>query len=241
MSKSNGQAFYLLTRQLETFPSITYEISPDANAIKWLGVTQALIEEYGTIQDRSQWSIAVNALNTYTHSSSINKMQIILYRCIATVELHSPDLVRGTFIPAGGQFDAFASVSKIFDTAESSILIVDPWLTSTILTDYICTINKNMSIQLLTAVSTTTDELVPAVQRWNSQAKSPSVEMRRTPKSAVHDRLILVDTQDAWIVTQSFKDLARSLPASLVKADPVSAGLKHEHYRALWDLTPTGG
>jgi hypothetical protein len=51
--------------------------------------------------------------------------------------------------------------------------------------------------------------LKPAAERWIAQrhAKRP-LEVRQAPAKSLHDRLIITDGATAWVVGQSFKDLA---------------------------------
>jgi len=51
--------------------------------------------------------------------------------------------------------------------------------------------------------------LKPAAERWIAQwqAKRP-LEVRQAPAKSLHDRLIITDGATAWVVWQSFKDLA---------------------------------
>jgi hypothetical protein len=52
--------------------------------------------------------------------------------------------------------------------------------------------------------------------------------------SAIHDRLVVVDDKEVWIVTQSFKDIAERAPASVTRFESESADLKLSSYRAMW-------
>ena len=44
--------------------------------------------------------------------------------------------------------------------------------------------------------------LLPAVQKWNVTHKSRPAEVRIAANSAIHDRIIGIDRQAVWIVTQ---------------------------------------
>jgi hypothetical protein len=77
--------------------------------------------------------------------------------------------------------------------------------------------------------------LKPAAVRWVTQwnQKRP-LEVRLAPARSLHDRLIVIDSNTAWVVGQSFKDLAKRAHTSLVRMDPDSGTLKINAHIALW-------
>jgi hypothetical protein len=60
------------------------------------------------------------------------------------------------------------------------------------------------------------------------------LEIRLAPARSLHDRLIIVDGAQAWTLTQSLKDFAARSPATIVKVDGETAGLKICAYDAIW-------
>jgi hypothetical protein len=62
--------------------------------------------------------------------------------------------------------------------------------------------------------------------------------MGGTVPRALHDRLIIVDGGHAYLVTQSFKDLAERAHASLQRVDQVSAEAKRDAYEDIWANSP---
>src|SRR6188474_722154 len=54
------------------------------------------------------------------------------------------------------------------------------------------------------------------------------------PARSLRDRLIVIDGDTAWVVGQSFKDLAKRAHTSLVRMDPESGTLKISAHIAMW-------
>jgi hypothetical protein len=81
----------------------------------------------------------------------------------------------------------------------------------------------------------TKPSLKPAVERWIAQwqDKRP-LEVRLAPARSLHDRLIVTDGSAAWVVGQSFKDLAKRAHSALVRMDRDSATLKIGAHVAMW-------
>jgi hypothetical protein len=143
--------------------------------------------------------------------------------------------VSGSFIPVGGDFDAFAAFGKIFGSAERDVFIVDPYLSEALLTTFGTSMQEGVNLRLLTTKTNQTAALLPAVQAWQSQyGNQRPLELRWTSKKLLHDRAIFVDWSRAWAVTQSFKDFAERSPGEIVRTDS-TAKMKISAYTELWN------
>lgn len=129
------------------------------------------------------------------------------------------------------------AIGKVLKEAQSRLLVVDPYLDHTILTDFAAMAAEGVKIDLLADAFApkTIATLVPAVQRWAAQygAKRP-IEARATAPRLLHDRLIVVDDAKVWTVSQSFKDLATRSPASITVSPAEVATLKSAAYSDMW-------
>jgi hypothetical protein len=74
-----------------------------------------------------------------------------------------------------------------------------------------------------------------SASKWaaDSISDSHSVEVRYAPAASLRDRLIIIDGNEVWLISQSRKDIARSSPASVSRADPDLAAMKVEHCEEL--------
>jgi hypothetical protein len=77
-------------------------------------------------------------------------------------------------------------------------------------------------------------DLEPAGRRWKVQYHtSRPVEIRFAPLRALHDRAFIIDSTQAWTVTQSLKDFATRAHGEIVRADDIAA-LKIAAYEDIW-------
>jgi hypothetical protein len=126
-------------------------------------------------------------------------------------------------------------VSKVFSTATARLLIVDPYADEKLLRDFAPLAGENVLLQILADNFYVKPSFKPAIDRWRLQHIQRPLEARLTLDRQLHDRLIIVDDTDVWIVTQSFKDLAERAAASVTRFEPEPAQLKLESYRAIWE------
>jgi hypothetical protein len=144
--------------------------------------------------------------------------------------------MQGAFVPAGNEFDAFTSIGNILKQAKTNILIVDPYLDEKVLIEFAPQVAEGVQIRLLSDSDGYKATLRPAVDRWVTQFKAlRPLTARLAPPRSLHDRLILIDQQHTWVLTQSLKDFAVRSPASIVKSDSETAALKAVAYENIWN------
>jgi hypothetical protein len=90
---------------------------------------------------------------------------------------------------------------------------------------------ENVLLKVLADPFYVKSSLKPAVERWQSQFQNRPLETRLTSPRQLHDRLIIVDDKEVWIVTQSFAHLAERAPASVSRFESEAADLKLNSYR----------
>jgi hypothetical protein len=166
--------------------------------------------------------------------SGVTTVFQIVYRALAHCELRLPPGSAGEFIPVGNSFDAFAALSKIFEKATSDVMIVDPYMDQSVLTDFGIAIPENVAVRLLADENDHKATLGPAAQRWvNQYGVVRPLSVRLAPRRSLHDRAIFIDRNEAWTLTQSLKDFAKRAPAEIVRADSIAA-LKVQAYEEIW-------
>jgi hypothetical protein len=211
---------------------------PETN--QWLGAAHALIKATGDLEDAQRLKEAVSHLKrpgSPAHLHAAAHIRSIVYRALAVAELYAPASSAGAFIAPGNAFEAFAALSKVFDSATTELLIIDQYMDEKMLTDFAVLASENISTRLLTDQQYRKPALVPAVQRWAQQyvGKRP-LEARAAQPRQLHDRLIIVDDDVPWVLTQSFNAFAARAPASIIRIDdPELARLKKSAYQAIWD------
>jgi hypothetical protein len=158
----------------------------------------------------------------------------ILRRTAAVAELASPTAVQGAFIHAGDVFAAMIALGKIFKGATKDVLIVDPYMDEVALSDFALQVPENVPIRLLSDNAKVKPTLRPACDRWLKQYPSRPLEARLAPDRTLHDRVIIIDGNAAYISTQSLNAFAARSPATVIRADPETTKLKIEAYENIW-------
>jgi len=202
--------------------------------LTWIGRAHALVKESSDIIALAEFSSASNNIQSALRHDAANQITLILYKLLGAAELKAPPSARGTFIPVGSSFDAFAAVSKVLQTAAKDAFIVDPYIDETILTDFAGSLPDGVSLRLLADQSAAKPSLTTAAQRWAHQyGNSKPLAVRLSNPKLLHDRAIFIDRKTTWILTQSLKDFAKRSPAEIVRADDTAA-MKIAAYEAIW-------
>lgn len=232
--KTDPETIYRqLGRLVEMMPDLTqYPVPQEVHA--WVGRAYALVKEVGNGIDAISFTVATDNLGTTARQLGANQITAIVHRASAIAERMAPTAAAGAFIPVGSSFDAFTALSKLLQTATKDVLIVDPYMDETALTEFGLAVPSGVMLRLLTDQVTHKASLQPAAVRWTQQyGVTRPLAVKLAPAKTLHDRAIFIDQMTAWTITQSLKDFAKRSPAEIVRADD-TAVLKIAAYEALW-------
>lgn len=236
LQKDYSALYAQLGRLLQTAPDMsTYATLDRPEVLQWLGRAASLVDEVqATAYDLVSLTTAINNLQSVAWKRSVTEIFTIIYRAQAKCETRLPPGSGGAFIPVGNAFDAFSALSKILQSAKTDVMIVDPYMDETALTEFGLTVPIGISLRLMTDEAAYKPSLVPAATKWVTQhgADRP-VSVRLAAAKSLHDRAIFIDGVSAWSLTQSLKDFAKRSPAEIVRADD-TASLKIAAYEQLW-------
>lgn len=223
-----------LGRLIETAPDFSGYGSLSSDQLQWLGRAHALVVASGDLMTRAELELALKGMQGPTRADASKTLMLALYKVLAGAELKAPPGAQGSFIPAGNRFDAFAAVTKVLQTAQADVLIVDPYMDETVLTDFGGGISQGIALRLLADQASVKATLTPAAAAWKAQHQNNRpLSVRLASAKALHDRAIFIDGKTAWLLTQSLKDFAKRSPAEIVRADD-TASLKIAAYEAMW-------
>lgn len=227
--------YHHVGRLIESMPTNLRASPLPSEAHQWLGQAHALVMEGGDILDKVDWRAAVGKLGSNVfQAQGEEEIRQILYRILASAELKAPARVKGTFIPVGGSFDAYAAVSKILQSATQDVFIVDPYMDESALTEFGLAVPDGVPIRLMADGKDYKPSLVPAAQKWSMQyGAARPLAVRLAPAGALHDRAVFVDRKTAWALTQSLKDFAKRSPGEIIRAEDTAA-LKIAAYEDTW-------
>jgi hypothetical protein len=230
------EALYIqLGRLIEAMPDLLLPRLPQST-YQWLGKAHALVTAGGNVADAIKLTLATDNLGTeYAKYGAAQEIQAVIYRALAKAELSAPASAQGAFLPAGNAFDALAAIGKVLLAAKGALLIVDPYMDEKTLTDFAVLAAENVTLNLLADRKTVKPGLKPAAAAWVKQYGSRRpLEVRTAPAGTLHDRLIVVDANQVWVLTQSFNAFAARAPATIVRTDDETAALKVAAYEAIW-------
>lgn len=204
--------------------------------VQWLAQATALVKATGDLALAVRIDHAVKQLvGTYQTEAHAKDILLVLNQVLAGLELELPASAQGAFITPGASLDAYAALSKIIGGASHSILIVDPYMDVMAVTEVAALAPDGVKVQLLSDAGSVKPTLKPAAYKWVQQygALRP-LEVRLAAARSLHDRLIITDATQAWVLTQSLKDFAMRSPATIQRADADLAGMKIEAFEAIW-------
>lgn len=203
---------------------------------QWTGRVLAVVEAAGH-------TIELVSLKTYfdfaARQGSSEKTGLLVAQVIDTslakLELHLPAGMQGAFIPAGGVHDAYQAVSKAIGAAQMGVFFVDAYADDTLVSDFGALAPEGVPVFILSDEKEVKPSLRPGAERWVAQWKTKRpLQVRLAPPKSIHDRLLVIDSGVAYVVGQSFKDLAKRAHSSLVRMDPDSGARKIEAHIAMW-------
>jgi hypothetical protein len=124
----------------------------------------------------------------------------------------------------------------VLTTAKADVLLVDPCADAKALTDYAVLASDEVTVRLLADEADHKASLMSAAQRWTQQfGDGRTLMVRLAPANMLHDRLILVDNATAWILGDSFSNLAGRAHTSLVRMPAEAAADKIAACAAAWE------
>jgi hypothetical protein len=207
-------------------------------AERWVARAYALVSESGDLADTSEMKrLTHNFGQRAFRHQSMPEILSILRRAAAVTELRSPAGAQGSFIHAGNVFDAMASLGNVLRRATTDLLIVDPYLDEIALSDFVLMVPERVPIRLLADQFYLKPTLRAACQRWAQQyGTARPLSARLASARTLHDRVIFIDNQEAYLSSQSLNAIAARSPATITRADPELTGMKVQAYQQIWNV-----
>lgn len=172
--------------------------------------------------------------NAYLRATNARALISVLRRVLGRLELQVQTEIVGAYVPVGDVDEAYKAVGDVLKTAANDILLVDPFADETILNAYADLAPDHIIVRILTDPDRYKPTLKTAHELWKRKYRDKRPLDVRLAKAPLHDRLIILDGERAWTVTQSFKDLAATHPATIVSTPNEIADLKIKAYQNIW-------
>lgn len=206
--------------------------------IQWLSKATALVKAAtGTSAYSIRMDMAVqNLVATMRPEVHSKDIVLVMNQVLATLELDLPAGAQGAFVTTGSSLDAYAAIAKIIGEAASTILVVDPYMDASAVIEIVGLAPTAVRVQLLSGDATVKPTLKPAAEKWIQQyGPTRPLEVRLAAARSLHDRLIIRDGKEAWVLTQSLKDFAQRSHATIQRADASLAAMKIQAFSDIWD------
>lgn len=162
------------------------------------------------------------------HDSNVAKIFGTIHRAIAELELKLPPEQGQAFGP-GAVYDFFKALNELVGSAATSLWVIDPYVDPSVFDAYLSSAPTGVSIRVLAKKAS--PNLKDAVAKFSAQRGNP-VEAKAS--SAFHDRIVFVDGADCWVLGQSIRDAAKSMPTYLAPLSPDVAADKLAAYEEIW-------
>ncbi len=110
--------------------------------------------------------------------------------------------VKELFFSKDSQYDAYVEIRNLFQKAKNSIVVVDPYLDSSVFIVLGRVSSSSLSVRLLTYKIPS--DFAQEMQKFLAQHKKFALEARKS--NEFHDRFIILDEDECWHVGCSIKD-----------------------------------
>lgn len=228
------QILALLREAIESAPPMDASTAPDEKLMRWFAKTAALIDQADpVIAFNFRQAQKSKGLLAFSRRDILQSLHDAYYK----IELEIPAEQSGAFIPAGDAWNGYAALVRVIQSNCDKILIIDPYIVSSIFMELIPHATAKHSVRLLTAKHRERHPaLLASLQKWQeTHTTTPNfIEARYADSTDLHDRLIIVDDKEVWLISQSIKDIAKKSAASVTKSESQIAEWKVKHYEALW-------
>ena len=155
-------------------------------------------------------------LSSYTLGPLWTSMQATLRTTITKLEAQAPRAPAKVYGP-GDALDLYQDLSQVISAAGTEIFIVDPYANEELFSLYLSKVRTGVKIRVLTG---SPSSAMRSLAAKFAARQGINFEARHT--NQVHDRVIMIDGRDCWVLGQSIKDAAMKKPTYLVPVDAVS-------------------
>jgi hypothetical protein len=206
-----------------------FDNNPDGAVRLWLARVGALIDRVG-ISESARFRASLGTLAQYW-KPSINSLQVEVRNAIEALKLEFdlyPEDNIGQVYSSGETFKFLTDVLALLDTADSSVFVVDPYFDSSIFTQMF---SPNFRLPIRVLCNNGSTAVACTAAKFSTETGVP-VEVRKS--SQAHDRLIILDYSECWLVGASIKDGGKK-PTYLIPIRPEIAAEKIGIYSRMWN------
>jgi len=227
--------YFELGRLIAEMPHLaSAPVTPELR--RWLASAHALAKSSGSLTEALQLGVACENLDGPLRARHAETITNILHRILTKAELNVPREIRGSILPIGGDIDAYIAVRQLLGTASNDVLLVEPDAAARLLADYGILAPDRVTVRVLADEARYKSSLVDVIERWQQRfGDRRSLRVRLASTNTLHERLVLLDGERAWVSGVSFSQLAKRTHTTLVRMRPEEEARKIAVYAELWE------
>lgn len=220
-----------LMHEFENAPAfgISYISDAESDVQRWIARVGALLTRMG-IEQKVKFQIARDNAARYWTVTRENLRQQILWAAEEIkleLEMDGHEDI-GKVYDAKQQYDFLRDLSEVIQGAEEELIIVDPYFDGQSFDTYISPLPRDVKVKIL--CSKNASDVVGRLIAYKDQ-NACDIEIRKSRD--LHDRLIIIDQSDCWVVGGSIKDAGKK-PTYLLPLQPGISPSKINIYNDLW-------
>lgn len=225
-----------LSEVLEQAPDFGEKPSFEVNTPqrRWLASAGALLSRLD-ISHKASFKTSFSRLAS-NWKPSVNSIQGQVLDAIEELKLELELDGRSEFGSAyapGDVYRFFADLKNIVNGAKSGLMVIDPFFDGTAFDAYLSAVPSGIAVRVL--ADRYAGDVATYVTKHRAQYNS-SVELRSSKE--LHDRLVLVDDDAAWIMGGSIKDAGKKATYLIPLASSIAA-TKKVIYADIWSRATT--
>ncbi len=216
-----------LTDLFENPPKLGVGVGTGSPERRWYSTVSALVKKY----DRVHFGIRIDSLVRRLNKSGADFDIVDLVGDVIEVikldlELDGRSDI-GTVYKPGEAYQFYADMKDIIAAARKEIYLIDAYLTGQAFDEFFG-VDQDIGLRLL--VSKSAAEIKTYADR-HSQQYQTNIEVRKSKE--IHDRLIIADQGDAWVIGGSL-NMKGDKPTYLLPLSPGVAEVARDLYSAVW-------
>lgn len=221
-----------LTEILGNAPDFAEKLSldPVTHQRQWLSKVRALLARLD-ISKEIAFDKAFRELGKYWKPAILlikGKVLDAIEEIKLELELDGRSEIGSVYAP-GDVYQFYADLKEVVNSATTDVLIVDPYFNGEAFDAYLSTVGSKLNIQIL--ADSYSKDISAYIKKYKSQYGT-NIKLRRSKE--LHDRVIFIDNDVAWIMGGSIKDAGKKATC-LIPLQPQFFSAKHKIYLEIWD------
>ncbi len=221
-----------LTEALENAPEFGKKavFDPATPQRRWLSQVGALLSRLG-IEKSVEYKSSFRTLAQFWEHAIIQIQGQVLdaiEEIKLELELDGRSDIGSAYAP-GDIYRFFADLKEVINSAENEVMIVDPYFNGDAFDAYLSTANPKLHIQIL--ADNYSKDISAYAEKHKTQFGT-NIELKRSKE--LHDRIIFIDDDDAWIMGGSIKDAGKKA-TYLIPLQTQLSTAKKEIYIGIWN------